>query len=35
MKPEYDKLTTMEVLMLASSLSVLAGALVTLGILVQ
>ncbi len=35
MKPEYDKLTKSEVLMLASSLSVLAGSLVTLGILIQ
>ncbi len=35
MKPEYDKLTTMEVLMLAGSLSVLAGTLVTLGVLIQ
>lgn len=35
MKPEYDKLTTPEVVMLASSLSVLAGSLVTLGLLIQ
>ncbi len=35
MKPEYDKLTTPEVVMLASSLSVLAGSLVTLGVLIQ
>ena len=34
MKSEYDKLSRLEVLMLACSLSALAGALITLGTLV-
>ena len=35
MKPDYDKLSKSEVVMLAGSLSVLAGTLVTLGAMIQ